>query len=56
MIISNVFTPYEHELLPILNTLITNELRDDVKLSEERTLAVGESIPWLEMVRIIKNN
>lgn len=54
MIINNVYTPYEHELLPILNTLIKNELKDDVKLSEERTLAVGESIPWLEMIRITK--
>jgi MoxR-like ATPase len=56
MIISNVFTPYQHELLPILNTLIKNELTEDVKLSVVRVLAVGESIPWLEMVRIIKNN
>lgn len=54
MIINKVYTPYEHELLPILNTLIKNELKEDVKLSEERTLAVDESIPWLEMIRMIK--
>lgn len=55
MIINNVYTPYEGELLPILETLIENKLKEDVKLSEERTLHARESIPWLEMIRITKN-
>lgn len=55
MIINNIYTPYEHELKPILETLITNELKEPVKLNEKRKLEVGESISWLELIRLSKD-
>lgn len=55
MIINKIATPYEDELLPILNTLIENKLKEPVKLSEDKTLEVGESISWLDMIRLNKS-
>jgi len=52
MIINNVHTPYEDDLLPMLNTLIENKLKEPIKLSEDKTLEVGESISWLDMIRL----
>ena len=55
MMINEVETPYENLLLPILNTLIENKLKTPVKLNENYELAVGESISWLDMIKLIKN-
>lgn len=52
MLINDVYTPYKDVVLPILETLIPNNTKEQVKLSEERVLEPGESISWLEMVRI----
>jgi hypothetical protein len=55
MIINHVPTPYKDLLNPILETLVTNKLKEPIKLSEDKNLEVGESISWLEMIRINKN-
>jgi len=54
MVIYRVPTPYENELLPILNTLIENKTGQNVALSGDRILSPGESIPWINMIRLIK--
>lgn len=54
MIINSQKTPYEDTLIPILETLIPNNTNSQVKLSENRILEPGESISWLEMIRITK--
>lgn len=55
MIIQGIKTPYEDDLLPILETLVENKTKEQVKISEDRILEPGESISWLEMVRLSKN-
>lgn len=54
MLIQGINTPYEDDLLPILETLIENKTKGAVKLSNTRKLEIGESISWLEMIRLNK--
>ena len=59
MILDNVYTPYEKEILPILNELIKNPFNERVLLSEsteseikEKWLEPNEMITWLELYKI----
>ncbi len=51
MIIHDVPTPYKNILLPILSELITNTLDETIYLSEEKSLAPMETMPWLELIK-----
>ena len=55
MIINNLKTPYEDTLIPILNTLIPNNTKSQVRISENNVLEPGESIPWLDMIKLNKD-
>ena len=55
MIINNVESPYEDDLLPILETLIPNKTGNQVKLSEDVVIEPEESISWLNMIKLNKN-
>lgn len=48
--------PYSPVLLPILNTLITNNLDGDIEITKDKNLVKGESIKWLDLVRYTKGN
>ena len=52
MIINGVPTPYSNSIEPFLNTIIENNLKHPIKLSEEVTLGADEQISWLKMIRI----
>ena len=54
MLISNVPTPYEKIMKPILEELITNELESPIKLGEERSLQPREMIKWIELIQYKK--
>lgn len=54
MLINEVPTPYEDALVPILNGLIENKLSEPVQIIEGKSLAPGEAIPWLEMIKLSK--
>lgn len=56
MIISNVFTPTESAIKPILETLVKNPFNEDVKNDRgEIILNTNEHIKWLDLVRLGKN-
>lgn len=50
-IINGVPTPYSATIEVILNTLINNKTKNEIKINDERTLFPGESITWLELKR-----
>jgi hypothetical protein len=55
MIIHNVYTPYEDFVLPILQTLITNNLKTPIKLSETEDLLPDQMMPWIDLIKLKKN-
>jgi len=54
MLINDVPTPYEKQVKPILNTLITNESENDIKIGEYE-LKKKKKISWLKLQKLIKN-
>jgi len=51
MILKEVYTPYENEMLPILNKFIKNPFDNKVELPDGTTLEVNESIEWLKLAK-----
>lgn len=52
MIIHGIPTPYEPTVKPILETLIENKLKENVKLDEGKEMVPNEQISWLDLIRI----
>ena len=52
-ILHEVYTPYEETLVPLLSTLIKNELSKPIKLDDERELLPEELISWLELAKLL---
>lgn len=48
--------PYSPSLLPILNTLITNNLDEDIEITKDKKLFKGETIKWLDLIRYSKED
>ena len=49
MIIADIPSPYHNELSPVLNTLVTNELEEDITLNDGSIFHSGETLPWLTL-------
>lgn len=56
MIINDVPTPYDDAVKPILQTLITNIKKENVKLEGETELVHNEKMTWLDLIRIKNKN
>ena len=54
MILKEVKTPYEKDLLPILEKPITNNTEFDIILEGESKWLKGEIIPWLKLAKEIR--
>ena len=54
MILREVKTPYEKDLLPILEKPITNATEFDIILEGESKWLKGEMIPWLKLAKEIR--
>lgn len=52
MIIHGIPTPYDPTIKPILETLIENKTKNNVKLEEDKELVPNEQISWLQLIRI----
>ncbi len=52
MLIHEVPTPYKASIEPLLETLVKNPLKEEVKLDEDKVLASGEMISWLDLVKL----
>lgn len=50
MLLNGVPTPYKNTILPILEELIENTV-GEIELSGEKTLAVGEMIKWIDLIK-----
>jgi len=55
MIINDIYTPYNQEIKPILDTLIKNEL-DEIDLGNGTILQKNEMITWLKLITILNGN
>lgn len=52
MLISEVETPYQGSIEPMLNHLIKNPFVEKVDLPDGAVLAPGEMIPWLKLIKL----
>lgn len=52
MIINDVPTPYDPVIKPMLETLVENKSKNNVKLEGENVLAPNEKMSWLQLIRI----
>lgn len=55
-IVNDCPTPYSTSILPILSELVKNPFEEEIKLTDERILLPGEMIPWLDLIKINKQN
>jgi len=56
MIINDVPTPYEPVVKPILETLVENKSKNEVKLEGDSKMAPNEQMSWLQLIRIKMKN
>lgn len=54
-IVHKVPTPYEDTLLTILQEPVKNILEEPVKIKDDEELLPGQMMPWLDLIRLIKN-
>jgi hypothetical protein len=55
MLSHEIPTPYEDHIMPLLVKPIKNTLDGDIDLGNNKALKPGESLPWIEILKI-KNN
>jgi len=51
MIINDVCTPYSKSVLPILEELVINTSKNNIKLTDERDFLPGEALKWIDLIR-----
>lgn len=51
LILSDIPTPYESILLPILSTMVQNTFSEPVQLTKDKVLEPNEMIPWIDLIK-----
>jgi len=54
-IINNITTPFDNHLIPILSTLVTNNLKGDVIINDT-VIKQNEKIEWLKLIKLSYGN
>ena len=49
MIIADIPSPYYNVLEPVLNTLVKNELEENITLNDGSIFHSGETLPWITL-------